>query len=289
VTENIVVTPAVSTIISPGNPSQTSNVVCISLPEKLLFIDCGVDSQSVVRFRSDMEERFDKKATHLLLTHNHWDHVIGMRIFKDVEVFIAHSGLKGLKKWEDDPEISVIWKKQLARKCDFSKEISESIINSQIFDPHLGFKDMIKIGTEDEFVVFKTVGGHSPDSSYIFHPKDEVVCAGDNLLEFYPPVTSDLPKAVEIYRSWEKMNIQKIIPGHGRVVDKFYLQRVRKFCENMISFLREIKKTDLSLKGVLKHPDKPHYFGADQINWIDGGKYHTQWLDNLIKIWYKRI
>ncbi len=289
VSDNVFTTPAITQTILPGYPAQTSNVTCIVLPENLIFIDCGVILTSAARFHAEMEQKFNKKTTHLLLTHNHWDHIFGMATFKNVKIIIAKSGLSDILNWLEISDKTNILKKQLANTYKFDTEVVNSIHNSKFYEPQITVDDELTIEFDGEEVIFSVIGGHSPDSSSIYYPKDQVLCTGDNLLEYYPPITSDLPKAIEIYLSWEALDVKKIIPGHGRVVDKQYIKKIRCYCERMVSFLQNAKDDELTIKEVLKHRDRPSYFGENQINWIKGGKYHTLWLENMIEGWYKRI
>jgi len=51
---------------------ETATMSCIALPDELYFVDSGAIIDNAVKFRADMEERFDRPTTHLLLTHDHW-------------------------------------------------------------------------------------------------------------------------------------------------------------------------------------------------------------------------
>ncbi|MFX0030480.1 MAG: MBL fold metallo-hydrolase, partial [Candidatus Hermodarchaeota archaeon] len=77
--------------------SETVSITCIALPTELIFVDCGCYPEVVRKFRLDMETKFQRKTSHLLLTHTHWDHVIAMDEFRDVHIVCSKAGLQGIK------------------------------------------------------------------------------------------------------------------------------------------------------------------------------------------------
>jgi len=77
--------------------TESVPATCFSLPNGLVFVDCGAFPDLIGQFRRDMEEKFQKTTTHLLITHTHWDHVISMEVFRDVDVFCSDLGKQGIE------------------------------------------------------------------------------------------------------------------------------------------------------------------------------------------------
>jgi hypothetical protein len=48
---------------------ETSTMSCIAAENGLIFVDCGVIVKDAQKFRKDVEQRFGRPTTHLLLTH----------------------------------------------------------------------------------------------------------------------------------------------------------------------------------------------------------------------------
>jgi glyoxylase-like metal-dependent hydrolase (beta-lactamase superfamily II) len=95
ITKNVVITTGSTDSTAP---IQTVTITCIALPDELIFVDCGVFPKIASQFRSDMEKRFQRNTSHLLLTHTHWDHIFAMEAFEDVTVVTSKVGIQYLKR-----------------------------------------------------------------------------------------------------------------------------------------------------------------------------------------------
>lgn len=284
------VTEKVVAVISSGEqvePFQTATMTCIVLQE-LVFVDCGVLPQAALKFRSDMERRFQKNTSHLLLTHTHWDHMFAMEAFEDVTVVASKVGVNSLKKNLNGMFSKEKREKRAKTRFGDAKEIAECYVNAKLFLPHVGVKEELFIGPKKE-VIFTVIGGHSRDSASIYIPKERVLCTGDNLLSCYAQLPGNPVKTLEIFHYWEMLDIEYVIPGHGNVVGKEYIIMVRTYFEELLSVLEDLKAQNLPVKEVLNHPDLPPYFGKNHPTWVEGGEYHTQWLESNIKSWYKWV
>jgi glyoxylase-like metal-dependent hydrolase (beta-lactamase superfamily II) len=248
------VTTAPKTIeeLAGDDPSETVALTCIDIPEALVIVDCGAKTEKTREFRQSMEEQFKRKTTHLFLTHSHWDHVDALNVFQDVAVVISKKGAANLKA-----DIKVV-------------------------------KEFV-LGSEENEVQFHVSGGHSPDSAYVYYPKEQVLITGDNLLSCYAQVFSNGKLVLDLYRSWESLDVIHLIPGHGFVVDKDYLKNVRAYFEDLIQVLKELKAQGLTINQVLKHADVPEYCYKDHPLWKEGGRRYTGWLNSGIKYWYRHV
>ncbi|UCG01624.1 MAG: MBL fold metallo-hydrolase [Candidatus Heimdallarchaeota archaeon] len=249
-----VITTAPKTIneLTGTDPSETVALTCINLPEALIIVDCGADTEKAKKFRYIMEEHFNKEISHLLLTHAHWDHSDALNVFQDVSVVISKKG---------------------ATKIKADIKVAESFT----------------IGSKRNEVFFQVSEGHSPDSAFVLYPSDKVLITGDNLLSCYAQVFSNGKIVLDLYRHWESLDVKHIIPGHGFVVDKDYLMNVRAYFEDLISVLKKLESLGLTINQVLKHPDLPEYCYKDHALWEEGGRRHTGWVNSGIKYWYRHV
>ncbi|MFX0117460.1 MAG: MBL fold metallo-hydrolase [Candidatus Hodarchaeota archaeon] len=253
ITSNVITTaPRNIDDIADMDPSETVALTCISLAEALLIIDCGADTEKARKFRHEMEYHFKRKVSHLLLTHGHWDHADALSAFRDVIVVISKKG---------------------ATKIKADVKVTKTFV----------------IGTKENNVLFQVSGGHSPDSAYVYYPSEKVLSAGDNLLSCYAQVFSNGKMVLDLYRSWESLDVKHIIPGHGFLVDKHYLMNVRRYFEELIEILRILKSEGLTISQVLKHTDLPEYCYKNHSKWEEGGRRHTGWLNAGIKYWYRHV
>ena len=165
--------------------SQTVPITCVALPDSLVFIDCGIYTDLVKKFRLDMEKKFDQETSHLFLTHSHYDHVLALEAFADVSIVISESGIREIEmllnmmKGKNTEEWMKRWR--------MDKEDADLCAKLNPILPNVGIKDKYKITSDDVELIFKVIGGHSHDSSFIYIPKYGTLCAGDNLVECYHP------------------------------------------------------------------------------------------------------
>ncbi|MFX0210844.1 MAG: MBL fold metallo-hydrolase [Candidatus Hodarchaeota archaeon] len=253
ITSNVVTTAPKTIVEFIGiDPPETVALTCINLSEALIIVDCGADTKKAIIFRSEMEHIFKRKLSHLLLTHWHWDHSDALNVFQDVTVVISRRG---------------------AAKIKADVKVAKTIV----------------IGSKGDEVKFQVSGGHSPDSAFVYYPSDKVLCTGDNLISCYAQSFSNDKVLLDLYRSWESLDVKYIVPGHGFVVNKDYLINVRSYFENLIESLKELKSQGLTINQVLKHADLPEYCYKNHSKWEEGGRRHTGWLNMGIKYWYRNI
>lgn len=290
VSPNIIVFHNNYNISNPHDCSaRTALVTCIALPDGLIFVDTGAFTENIAKFRKDMEIKFKKSTLYLFLTHAHWDHIFAMGAFLDVDVVASSKSntnirrrLKSLK----DPEYL---NRCAERYRATDPELAETLHEVKLKTPTFLIKDTFKISSEDKEITFNVVGGHTEGSSYVHVVDENILCAGDNLVTCYAQIIGNASQMLYIYRKWETLNLTKIIPGHGPVVDTNYLIHVKNYFETLFSEIETLKRKLLSFNEVLKSPQIPDYFMVGSALWIEGGKYYTKQLERTIKQVYKSV
>ena len=183
----------------------------------------AVDAQypaSAADFRKSIPTVTDKPVTHLLLTHNHGDHVFGNQAFDDCEI-VSHRRLK--EKMEES--LRTDWAPGNLEKMleDIRKNRPE---RAWLFE---GLRIVLPTKTfDDRFTLdgleMTNLGGHTDCSSVVYVPEDRVLFAGDLMFaETFPwagDPTADPDVWIEAYRKILAMDIDTIVPGHGPLCDK---------------------------------------------------------------------
>ena len=236
-----------------------ANLVCIELENSLVFVDTGRVVDLAFKFRRDMEERFNKKASHLLITHYHFDHYGAMSVFKDVEIIAARAGYDdfstGLKTYltkETRQEDVKLWKEEAEKN---NLEVSpgrvlhwEHYPKNDIFLPTKIVDDELQLGNENEKVIFKVTGGHSKCTAYVFIPSESVIHVSDNLatnpngndgvflghsIFFFRMGVSN--KTIEILEEICTLPVVTVIPGHGPIISKRLTKEITKYLKDLTS------------------------------------------------------
>jgi glyoxylase-like metal-dependent hydrolase (beta-lactamase superfamily II) len=196
-----------------------------------------VDAQypgSARKFREAIPKASKKPLSHLLLTHVHGDHVFGNMVFRDLEI-VSHRRL-----WEKMEEsLKNEWTPDGLSKMleTYKKDAPERwwlFEGLEIVLPTTTFTDKVNI----EDVEFIHMGGHSDCSSIVYLPDEKVIFAGDLLFVGRFPwagdPTADPDRWIEAFQTILKMDIERIIPGHGPLCD---LDEVEK----QLTWMKEIR------------------------------------------------
>ncbi len=270
-----------------------ANLTCISSEEGLIFVDTGRRDNLALKFRKDMEQKFNKETSHLLITHYHFDHYGAMAVFNDVEIIAAQSGYKDFslalqtyltkeKRREDVNE----WKEEY-RKNNIEPDAGrllhwEYYPRNEIFLPTKQVKDELILGNDSEKIVFKVVGGHSKCTAHVYIPFEAVVHVSDNLatdsngndgvflghsMFFYRPGISS--KTIDILEQISSSPIETTIPGHGPVINKEQTTRITKYLRDFNIIIRSSINEGLSLDELINdsrfttfYDTKPDYWST---------------------------
>ena len=195
-----------------------------------------------------------------------------MGAFSDIRVVASETGKS-------------LWQKQLAIEFNEKRieaftrifpKFRDSIKTAKPFMPTEWFNEKKVIGSGKSQVSFINTGGHTSCSSSVFFPLEGVLVAGDLVqVDQYPyfgDPSTDMNSWIETFKKWETLPIKKICPGHGGVVDKGYLKKMRNYFETLIFTLKQLKKQNLPVKEVIRHKKLPKGYWGDQIKrpvWFD--------------------
>lgn len=213
------ITPHV--VVNTSGMGRSGNFGAISLNDFVIVIDSVRPVEVGELFRKKLESHFNKPLRYFILTHYHSDHRTGASVFKDCKLIISQRLAEimprsfKLKSWE---------------AITFTKKYT--------------------IQDEDLKVQIYHVGGHTAGSSIVYFPYERAVFAGDIVFENYPWITYVGDKTCDL-EEWliglefmSKLEIDKIIPGHGPILStKDELEKHIELFTKMKSFvIKSIKK-----------------------------------------------
>jgi hypothetical protein len=287
VTENIISTAMISDEVDYlVRPYQTSRMSCVALHDELFFVDCTARVDLAQQFRTDMETHFDRPTTHLLLSSEDWHRTFGMQAFKDVNVVIASPGKAFFKKSLKDKYIDTI-KEYVYREIPEDEELREVLLNSSVFVPTIGVSKRT-FGPKTHPVIFQKLPHSGARASWLYLPSEKTLFLGRALsscsVALHWPINTP-----ELFRQWEQLDVDNVVPGNGPVVDKDYITQIRDYYEDLLEILYESKKEGLKEKHLIKRPDLPEYPGKKRKSWIEGSPYHSAVVTNTIRYWYRQV
>ncbi|MFX1477332.1 MAG: hypothetical protein ACFFCI_04300 [Promethearchaeota archaeon] len=159
----------------------------------------------------------------------------------------------------------------------------------KLFLPNTGVKREWIIGSKGNKVTYRVIGGHSKASAYIYAPSEKIICLGDNLIECYAQLSGNPTETLYIYKHLESLGFRYAIPGHGKVVKKEFVMKVKSYFEKLFSALKSLIEQKVSRKEIINHPSIPEYFGKKRPDWTEGCFPNSNWIEMTIRSWYRYL
>jgi cyclase len=179
-----------------------------------LVIDSGYLPRTAKMLSHHVRKHFDCTIEFLFNTHYHSDHTFGNQSFSCpiVASELCRQIMESCRTtyWSDK-------KIEAARRDDppLIDEWKDLVITS----PTITFDNEMEYDFHGMRLIFQRLGGHSPDSSVLYVPKEKVLFAGD--IAFggrYPTILdhdSDPEKLIDNLGKLTLYDIDTIVPGHG--------------------------------------------------------------------------
>lgn len=150
----------------------------------------------------------DATPAALIITHAHWDHLLGPREFPDVPVVAQARYREVIGKHGDDLSRQVAaWAAQ--------EQIAGAAL-PLLPQPAIVFTDDFLLGVNDWMLELYHAPGHAPDQCVIYEPVSGILWAADQLSDVEIPLISDRLDAYEqTLDRLAGLEIRTLIPGHG--------------------------------------------------------------------------
>ncbi|MFB0566016.1 MAG: MBL fold metallo-hydrolase [Candidatus Aminicenantaceae bacterium] len=229
---------AVTGLYHSAEGGFSTNAGIIFTEHSVIFIDAGMSIDSGDFLWKTAQKRInEEKKVYLILTHNHSDHVFGMRVMKENGAHvIAHKFVERWFKLYDGKR----YKRFLVKRSGWSTEKGDLIFG----DVHLTQPDQVveqdtvlNIDGEEIHIIFTP--GHVPSELSIYHPKSRTLFAGDTIYEGSSLTTRfGGPDEWNIWISHLKrlreLPIKTIVPGHGKICTKKEIDRNIAYLEETV-------------------------------------------------------
>jgi cyclase len=253
------------------------NMGAITLPDYTIIVDPGKYPQFSMKFRKIIEKKIGTPVKKVFLTHGHSDHVFGSQIFRDCEI-IANQAIMAQIQESAKSEWTRAGLEMAARiRPDSYKPLDldslEIILPTKVVDSEFTL-------SEDGFeILYKQVGGHSIDSSYIYFVTERVMFVGDLLLTREFPwggaPTSDLDSWIQAFKEFQHLGVEKLVPGHGALCVPEKIQTYLDFFEPVAKIMKEMITEGRSQAEIVNYDGYPDFFPPRMPEWYTSSL--TQW------------
>jgi glyoxylase-like metal-dependent hydrolase (beta-lactamase superfamily II) len=145
----------------------------------------------------------------LVVTHSHWDHVLGPEYFPGVPVVQQHESLVVLAESATRIEHQVTeWERQSGVYRDMPFLLNE---------PDQTFDDRLELQLGDKLVELLHAPGHAPEQLIVYDSAEQMLWAADMLSDIEIPFVMHSLKAYrQTLDRLAQLEVHALVPGHGR-------------------------------------------------------------------------
>ncbi|UCG01355.1 MAG: MBL fold metallo-hydrolase [Candidatus Heimdallarchaeota archaeon] len=241
------------------NNIRSGNIGAILLHNFACIIDTTTYLITAKKFREKIEKKFKLPIKFLIYTHYHGDHIFGASAFRDLAIISSKQTLRNLTSVETLKSIEE-WKNNLIKEDSFAKGI-------EIVLPSICFLDKLLIKDEGLEIEINHCGGHTSGSTYVYFPKEKVIYTGDLIFEDIYPYAGDPTCNPDVWitqlEKIQNMDIEKIVPGHGPILEKRELNKHIIFFKSLRALVREAIRKNLPIDTMIP----PDFFEFEADIW----------------------
>ncbi|MBM3331897.1 MBL fold metallo-hydrolase [candidate division WOR-3 bacterium] len=215
--------------------------------KEALLIDPGLFADDIDRVRAHIYNR-DAEPHCLVVTHSHWDHVLGPEYFPGVPVIQQQESLAVLAESGTMIEHQVTeWERQSGIQRDMPFLLHE---------PDRTFTDRLELQLGGKIVELLHAPGHASEQLVVHDRAEQLLWAADMLSDIEIPfVMHNLNAYRQTLDRLAQLEVTTLVPGHGAPAqgqsevrarfdtDRTYLAELQKLVEAALSSGRSAAET----------------------------------------------
>lgn len=246
------------------NQGDIANIGFIVGKKSVLIIDTGGTLEIAKNLLETVKNKTSLPISHVVITHGHPDHYLGSEIFKISNIqFIGHENLK----------------RSINMNFNFYKTLQASSIEDQsILDIKPVFPDLeikknqtISVDLGDREVKIRAwESGHTDSDLSVYDVKSKILWTENIFVNRIPSVRASILGWKKNLEITSKMDINKIIPGHGKITTKDEaLLPMLSYFRRMIKEIRTLHDKGINIETAQKEVAKDN-----KENWLLFNDYH---------------
>jgi hydroxyacylglutathione hydrolase len=173
-----------------------------------LLVDPGLFPDEIDRIKAHIYGH-GASPTHLVVTHSHWDHLLGPEYFPGVPVVQQQEGAAVFAEHHARIEHQVTeWERQSGVRRDMPFLMPE---------PDQTFTDRLELQVGDKTIELLHAPGHAPEQMVVYDRDERTLWAADMLSDIEIPFVMQSLKAYR--RTLDRLaqlEVTTLVPGHGR-------------------------------------------------------------------------
>lgn len=274
---------------------EGGNVSFLATEEGVLVVDSGTTPEEGKRIVEEIAKVTDKLIRFLILTHYHGDHTFGLQAFPASTVVIAQQNTADNMRRLNEPRLRGMMEKQMPEMIAAQKLKVDTLRKKRAKDlkqeeerlktlesefaelqalrfvyPGVTFQTKLSVFLGGQEVEVVHLGrAHTDGDSLVHFPGLKVLHAGDLLFAgSYPYIgveagadTANWITALKVVSSWD---VEKVIPGHGRLTDKPGLLKMAAYLSELREAVKGAIAAGKSLEEAKKMAPLPAWKGFER-------------------------
>ena len=257
---------------SKDNKGDIANIGFIIGEKSVLVIDTGGTSEIAEKLISKIHSKTDLPISHVVITHGHPDHFLGSSAFSKFNpIFIGHENLK----------------RSLSMNFNFYKALQarnieqESILEIKPVLPSLSIKKNtsyeVNLGNR-KINITAWESGHTDNDLSVLDLKTKILWTENIFVERTPSIRASILGWKKNLEETIKMDLNKIIPGHGPVLDKNQaIEPMMNYFNRLLNETRAHHKSGGDIESAQKQIGS-----GNEENWLLFEEYHKS---NVTKVY----
>jgi glyoxylase-like metal-dependent hydrolase (beta-lactamase superfamily II) len=215
---------------------QAHQAIFVVTQEGVIVTD-PISRDAATWLQPEIAKLTDQPVRYVIYSHHHNDHITGGRVFGDQAIFISHEAARGKILKAADPSTPV---------------------------PGLTFTDRMSIDLGGKHVELIYTGkNHSDNSLVVLLPQNKLVFAVDFIpvdsIAYRALPDSYLDEWIESLKQVERLDFDRLVPGHGKIGKKEHVRLFREYLEALRAAVSEQIQNSASLEEAKKSVRLPKY------------------------------
>ena len=262
-------TPYSSSLSIFASRSLSYNAGVLVRGKDALLIDAGLFADEVDLLRSHIYSQ-GAAPTYVVVTHSHWDHVLGPEYFPGVPVVQQQESVAVFAEHHARIEHQVTeWERQSDVPRDMPFLMPE---------PDETFNDRLELLLGDKMIELLHAPGHAPEQLVVYDRAEQTLWAADMLSDIEIPfVMHNLKAYRQTLDRLAQLEVTTLVPGHGRPAngpaevkarfdaDRAYLTELQRRVEAAVTAGRSAVEM-LSSCADMAYPNRDQNEDANRLN-----------------------
>jgi len=254
------------------NGGYANNVLVIIGNKGVILVDAGSHKTVAEHINKAIRTVTSKPVTHVLITHHHGDHHLGLAAFPDAQVIASEYCAKQIQDYGE----SMV--RGMSRMTGMKLNNTRPVI-PQTRIPPKSRQSMEIDGVRLELITTDTA--HTDGDMMVFLPEDGVLASGDVLVHGVNPNTADghLRKWIGVVDEILNLPVKTVMPGHGALMQPQDILEFQALITGFYRTIEEIYKSGGSESDVRKKLDLAKWQKLSRFDEMMGRNISKVWLE----------